>query len=465
MANKSRDMTTGSPLKNILLFSIPILIGNIFQQFYNMTDTIIVGRFLGEEALGAVGSTWPLTFLILGFANGIAQGFAILISQSFGAKDFKRLKHFVAVSLMMTFIVSLILTIVTVFFSRQFLILMKTPANILDYTDAYIKVIFAGLVMTMAYNVASSILRSIGDSRTPLCFLIISCFLNIGMDLFFIGTLKLGTAGAALATIISQGISAILCFIYMFRKFDILRVKRSDFYLDANTVFQVLSLGIPMALNNSITAIGTMVLQGAVNTFGSTVVAAYAAASRVENLATQVLITIGSAVTTYCGQNLGAGKYDRIHTGLRKTFWLMSSIAIAGLALFYFAGRPVISWFVANPTEELYTYAMQYLLTSGCFLVPLSWIFLYRNALQGIGVRAVPMIGGIIELICRSTVVFLLLKPLGYWCIRIANPLTWTITGLFLTLNYLHWLHKTKNNSQIKTHTVSYQEVKKHETI
>lgn len=197
---------------------------------------------------------------------------------------------------------------------------MKTPADILDYTDSYIKVIFAGLIMTMAYNIAAEILRSIGNSRTPLYFLIISCFLNIGMDLFFIGKLKLGTAGAALATIISQGISAFLCFIYMFRTFDILKITKKDFYLDSKTVIQVLSLGIPMALNSSVTAAGIMILQSSINTFGSMVMAAYTAASRVENLATQLLITIGQAISTYCGQNYGAGNYERIHEGVHKTF-------------------------------------------------------------------------------------------------------------------------------------------------
>ena len=318
----TKDMTMGSPLRMILLFSVPVLLGNIFQQFYNMVDTIIVGQYLGEDALAAVGSTGCLMFLVLGFANGIAQGFGVMVSHAFGAKDFKLLKHYVALSLILTAIVSLLLTIPTVAASRQFLILMKTPDNILGLADSYIKVIFAGILLTMSYNVAAGILRGIGDSKTPLYFLILSSFLNIVLDLFLIVVVKLGTAGAAYATIIAQGVSALLCFIYMFRKFDILKTSREDYYLDGYGVFNMLSIGIPMALNYSITAIGTMILQGAVNIFGSSVVAAFTAASKVENLSTQTMPTLGTAIATYCGQNLGAGKYKRIYEGLRKGFFI-----------------------------------------------------------------------------------------------------------------------------------------------
>ena len=353
----TKDMTMGSPLRMILLFSVPVLLGNIFQQFYNMVDTIIVGQYLGEDALAAVGSTGCLMFLVLGFANGIAQGFGVMVSHAFGAKDFKLLKHYVALSLILTAIVSLLLTIPTVAASRQFLILMKTPDNILGLADSYIKVIFAGILLTMSYNVAAGILRGIGDSKTPLYFLILSSFLNIVLDLFLIVVVKLGTAGAAYATIIAQGVSALLCFIYMFRKFDILKTSREDYYLDGYGVFNMLSIGIPMALNYSITAIGTMILQGAVNIFGSSVVAAFTAASKVENLSTQTMPTLGTAIATYCGQNLGAGKYKRIYEGMRKGFFICIFISLAASAICVFGGRFIVSWFVSNPSEEIFDYA------------------------------------------------------------------------------------------------------------
>ena len=371
----TKDMTMGSPLRMILLFSVPVLLGNIFQQFYNMVDTIIVGQYLGEDALAAVGSTGCLMFLVLGFANGIAQGFGVMVSHAFGAKDFKLLKHYVALSLILTAIVSLILTIPTVAASRQFLILMKTPDNILGLADSYIKVIFAGILLTMSYNVASGILRGIGDSKTPLYFLILSSFLNIVLDLFLIVVVKLGTAGAAYATIIAQGVSALLCFIYMFRKFDILKTSREDYYLDGYGVFNMLSIGIPMALNYSITAIGTMILQGAVNIFGSSVVAAFTAASKV----------------------------------------------------------------VSNPSEEIFDYAMQYLNTISFFMLPLAWIFLYRNALQGLNRGLVPMLSGVVEMVCRIIVIAVTLNPFGYWAVRLASPITWLFTGILLIVTYFIW--------------------------
>ena len=379
----TKDMTMGSPLRMILLFSVPVLLGNICQQFYNMVDTIIVGQYLGEDALAAVGSTGCLMFLVLGFANGIAQGFGVMVSHAFGAKDFKLLKHYVALSLILTAIVSLLLTIPTVAASRQFLILMKTPDNILGLADSYIKVIFAGILLTMSYNVAAGILRGIGDSKTPLYFLILSSFLNIVLDLFLIVVVKLGTAGAAYATIIAQGVSALLCFIYMFRKFDILKTSREDYYLDGYGVFNMLSIGIPMALNYSITAIGTMILQGAVNIFGSSVVAAFTAASKVENLSTQTMPTLGTAIATYCGQNLGAGKYKRV----RNAFWFSVKSSFVVMSISAFIGitcsAPIVRMFRDDPAVLAIGIPALRIQCIALFFMPLS---LYGNMLfQSIG--------------------------------------------------------------------------------
>ena len=410
----TKDMTMGSPLRMILLFSVPVLLGNIFQQFYNMVDTIIVGQYLGEDALAAVGSTGCLMFLVLGFANGIAQGFGVMVSHAFGAKDFKLLKHYVALSLILTAIVSLLLTIPTVAASRQFLILMKTPDNILGLADSYIKVIFAGILLTMSYNVAAGILRGIGDSKTPLYFLILSSFLNIVLDLFLIVVVKLGTAGAAYATIIAQGVSALLCFIYMFRKFDILKTSREDYYLDGYGVFNMLSIG-------------------------SSVVAAFTAASKVENLSTQTMPTLGTAIATYCGQNLGAGKYKRIYEGMRKGFFICIFISLAASAICVFGGRFIVSWFVSNPSEEIFDYAMQYLNTISFFMLPLAWIFLYRNALQGLNRGLVPMLSGVVEMVCRIIVIAVTLNPFGYWAVRLASPITWLFTGILLIVTYFIW--------------------------
>lgn len=441
-----RDMTVGNPMKIILAFSVPVLLGNIFQQFYNMVDTMIVGQYLGPDALAAVGSTGCLMFLVLGFANGIAQGFGVMISHAFGAKDENMLRHYTAVSLLLTLAVSVILTIPTVAASRQFLLWMHTPDNILEPANDYIRIIFAGLVCTMAYNVASGILRAVGDSKTPLYFLIFSSILNILLDVFFIVAAKQGTAGAAYATVISQGIAAILCFIVMHKKHAVLRTRRTDFYLDTTSVWRMLSIGIPMALNYSITAIGTMVFQSAINRFGSDVVAAFTAASKVNAIATQTMPTLGTAMSTFCGQNLGAGNYERIFRGMKDAFIL--SFVSAGLAAIIccVAGPSMIGWFINSPSETTIGYGMQYLYAVSAFMLPLAWIFIYRNGMQGLGQSLVPMLSGVIELVCRYIVILLAAKPFGYPGVCFADPVTWMITGIILLITYLFWKQKTKKS-------------------
>ena len=438
----AKNMTEGNPLKIILLFSVPVLLGNLFQQFYNMVDTIIVGQYLGEEALAAVGSTGCLMFLVLGFANGIAQGFGVMISHSYGAKDYKLLKHYVALSLLLTVAISVILTTITVSGSRLLLLWMNTPENIFELANNYIQVIFAGIILTMGYNVAAGILRGIGDSKTPLYFLILSSFLNIFLDVFLIVVIPLGTAGAAYATIISQGISALLCYIYMIRKFDVLKLHRDDIYVDLVGVINILSVGIPMALNYSITAIGTMIFQSAVNVFGSGVVAAYTAASKVSNIATQTLPTLGTAMATYCAQNLGAGKVHRIFDGMKQAFFLCIVTAALAAAICTLGGRFIVSWFINNPSEEVFSYAMQYLYTISWFMLPLAWIFAYRNALQGLNQGFVPMISGIVELVSRYAVILLFAKPFGYAGVCFADPAAWVTTGVLLMVTYFLWKRK-----------------------
>ncbi len=438
----AKNMTEGNPHKIILLFSVPVLLGNLFQQFYNMVDTIIVGQYLGEEALAAVGSTGCLMFLVLGFANGIAQGFGVMISHSYGAKDYKLLKHYVALSLLLTVAISAILTTITVSGSRLLLLWMNTPENIFELANNYIQVIFAGIILTMGYNVAAGILRGIGDSKTPLYFLILSSFLNIFLDVFLIVVIPLGTAGAAYATIISQGISALLCYIYMFRKFDVLKLHRDDIYVDLVGVINILSVGIPMALNYSITAIGTMIFQSAVNVFGSGVVAAYTAASKVSNIATQTLPTLGTAMATYCAQNLGAGKVHRIFDGMKQAFFLCIVTAALAAAICTLGGRFIVSWFINNPSEEVFSYAMQYLYTISWFMLPLAWIFAYRNALQGLNQGFVPMISGIVELVSRYAVILLFAKPFGYAGVCFADPAAWVTTGVLLMVTYFLWKRK-----------------------
>ena len=439
----AKDMTSGSPWKIILLFSLPVLMGNLFQQFYTMVDTLIVGRCLGEDALAAVGLTGSLVFLVLGFANGIGQGFGVMISQAFGAKDFKLLKHFVAVSMLLTVIVSVILTIPTVIYSKSFLVMMQTPSELLDMSDSYIKIIFAGILFSMAYNVAAGILRGIGDSKTPLFFLIFSSLLNIVIDFFLIVIIPCGTAGAAYATLISQGISAVLCFIYMFKHYEVLRLERADFYLDRQSVFKLLYVGIPMAINYSITAVGCIIFQRAVNGFGSAVVASYTAASKVHSIATQTMPTLGTAMATYCGQNLGAGRYDRIFKGMRIAFVLCIIISVVAGMINCLAGPYVIPIFCKESPELAVTNGMIYLRTASKYLLPLAWIFAYRNALQGLNRGLMPMLGGVVELAGRFLVIFLVSDRFGYLGVCYADPAAWVLTGVMLLISYIVWKRRT----------------------
>lgn len=439
-----KDMTTGNPLSLILWFSLPVLLGNIFQQFYNMVDAIIVGRLLGEDALAAVGATGSIMFLVLYFAIGIAQGFGVLISQAFGAKNYSLLKHYVALSLMLTVVISVVVTAMTVPSSQWMLVFMKTPGNILDMAVSYVRIIFWGIGATMLYNAASSILRGIGDSKTPLYFLVFSSLLNIALDYCFIRFFHLGTDGAAYATVLAQGISAILCLIYMFWKFEILRTRRGDYYFDGKGVWDMMRVGLPMALNYSITAIGTMILQSAVNVFGSSVVASFTAAMKVEQLSTQPMPTLGTTMSTYCGQNLGAGEYERIYDGMRKAFVISMLLAIFAALVCVFGGKAIVSLFLTDPTEEVLSYATTYLKIISVFFFFLTILFVYRMALQGLGRGLVPMIGGFMELVGRVIVIILFAKSYGYTAVCLASPAAWVLAGIPNMAAYLIWKQRMK---------------------
>ena len=433
------DLTAEHPKKTLWRFLLPMFISVMFQQLYNIADSSIAGRFAGEDALAAVGASYPITVIFMAFAVGSNLGASVVVSRLFGARDIGKMKSAVYTAFIACGAMSLVLTGLGYVFCGAMMEAIHTPANIFGDGELYLKIYVLGLTFLFLYNVCTGIFTALGDSRTPLYFLILSSFLNIVLDLFLIVVVKLGTAGAAYATIIAQGVSALLCFIYMFRKFDILKTSREDYYLDGYGVFNMLSIGIPMALNYSITAIGTMILQGAVNIFGSSVVAAFTAASKVENLSTQTMPTLGTAIATYCGQNLGAGKYKRIYEGMRKGFFICIFISLAASAICVFGGRFIVSWFVSNPSEEIFDYAMQYLNTISFFMLPLAWIFLYRNALQGLNRGLVPMLSGVVEMVCRIIVIAVTLNPFGYWAVRLASPITWLFTGILLIVTYFIW--------------------------
>ena len=434
--NMTKDMTTGNPVKLILLFSIPLLIGNIFQQFYSMVDTIIVGRFIGVDALAAVGSTGSMSFLINGFVVGLTSGFAVLVSQKFGAKDEEGLKKAVASALVLALIATGIVTLVSVLLAKPMLHLMNTPDNIIDDANAYIIIIYAGTIATVVYNIIAGILRALGDSKTPLYFLIVASILNIVLDIVFIVNFSMGVAGAAWATIISQGVSGLLCIIYTYKKYKILRLKKEDFKVKSRVYKKHLKIGIPMALQFSITAIGIMTVQGALNVFGSSAIAAYTAASKVLQIVMQPAITFGVTMATYCGQNLGAKNYIRIKEGVKKCTEISVITSIIAGIILVVGGKFFVGLFIENPDASILAYAQECLNYSAIFFIPLGLIFIYRNALQGMGESFVPMMAGAFELIARAVVAFTLPSFIGYTGICLADPVAWLSAAIPLGIYY-----------------------------
>lgn len=442
----TKDMTSGNPVKLIILFSIPLLIGNIFQQFYSMVDTLIVGRFIGVNALAAVGSTGSISFLIIGFILGLSSGFSVLVSQRFGANDVDGLKKAVTSSIFLCVIITIIVTVISMLCAKPLLILMNTPSDIIESAYSYIFIIFAGVAATVFYNMIASILRALGDSKTPLYFLIISSLINAALDLIFIIYFHMGVEGAAYATVISQGISGLLCLIYTSKKFDILKLQRKDWKFKSDILVKHLKIAIPMALQFSITALGIMILQSALNKFGSQVVAAYTAASKVEQLVTQPFVTFGVTMATYCAQNLGAGKIDRIYDGVKKCTIISIVTSIIASIIILLFGTNFTSIFLENANSEIIHYSQLYLNTCAASFVFLSLIFIYRNSLQGIGETFIPMMVGATELIARSLVAFTLPSLIGYFGICLATPFAWISGALPLFITFYIKIRKLKTS-------------------
>ncbi|MBE6023132.1 MAG: MATE family efflux transporter [Cellulosilyticum sp.] len=434
----TKDLTAGNPAKLICMFSIPLLIGNLFQQFYSMVDTAIVGRFVGVNALAAVGATGSMSFLIVDFVIGLTAGFAIPIAQTFGANDKDKMRHYVAMSIYLSIALSIVVTILAVCFAKPLLELMNTPVDIIDDAYTYIVIIFAGLCTTVLYNMVAGVLRSIGDSKTPLYFLILSAILNVILDLVFILKFQMGVAGAAYATVISQGISGVLCLFYAIKRYKILHLTAEDFRYQSGSIYKLLRLGFPMALQYSITAIGIMVLQSAVNSLGSTVVAAYTAASKVEQLALQPFKTLGITMATYTGQNLGAGKMERIKKGVTSGMVICTICCIISGLMIFFLGDALVGLFITPSPEAMAVIetSREYLIAVVPFLIPVGAIFIYRNSLQGLGEGLITLIAGMIELVSRCIVALFFTSTLGYTAIYLATQAAWLSAGVFLVIVY-----------------------------
>lgn len=429
-------MTQGSPTKLILFFSIPLLIGNVVQQLYSMTDTIIVGRCLGSNALAAVGTTGPLSFLILGFIIGITGGIAVIAAQRYGAKDEEGLRKSVATSIMLGIVVTVVVTALAVGLAKPLLRMINTPESILDEAYDYIVVIYLGVFACMLYNMVACLLRAIGDSKTPLYFLAVSSVLNIGLDFLFIITFRMGVSGAAWATVLSQFLSGIVCVIYAYVKYPMLHLTRKDFIWNTRFAWKHLQIGLPMAFQFSITAIGVIILQGALNLFGEAKIAAFTAGSKVEQLVTQPAGTFGVTMANYAGQNLGANRIDRIKVGVRKCALLTLSFAVLGMIILQFFSEPLLALFDVGKNQEIMDAALLYLRLCSIFFPFLFLIFVYRNVLQGVGRSFMPLMAGVFELVARSVAAFLLPGMMGYAGICLAGPAAWVAAAVLLYVSY-----------------------------
>lgn len=434
-SNTTKDMTTGSSMKLILGFAVPLLMGMLFQQVYSLVDTIIVGRFLGVNALAAVGATGSINFLIIGFCLGLCNGFALPVAQRFGAKDYDGLRKYVGNSAVLSVIVGGTITVFTVVFCRNILQIMDTPADIIDLSYNYIVVIFAGIPATLLYNILSSHLRSLGDSVTPVAFLILSACLNIGLDLLFIVTFHWGVFGASFATVLSQLVSGVLCLFFIIIRFDILHLKRDDWRLDPAYVRNLLVMGLPMGFQYSITAIGSVILQAAVNSLGSIAVASMTAASKISMFVVCPFDALGSTMATYGGQNVGAGKLERLAKGLRSAVILGAIYSAVIFVVVYFFGENMIQIFL-SPTEEnaatVLVWAKEFLVINAAFYFPLALVNIVRFLIQGMGFSGFAVFAGVFEMVARTIVGLFLVPVFGFVAACFASPLAWIFADAFL---------------------------------
>lgn len=435
---KTKDLTIGSPMKLILGFATPLLFGFLFQQLYNVVDTIIVGQFLGVKALAGVGATGSLNFMIVGFCMGVCNGFAIPVAHKFGAKDYSGMRQMVANGVWLSVVFAVVMTTAVTLLCRNILLLMNTPEDIFVYAYTYILIIFCGIPASFLYNFLSGVIRSMGDSKTPLLFLLLSSFLNIGLDLFCILTFRMGIAGAAVATVASQLISGILCLLYMKQKFEILKISREEWKVNFGHLRVLGSMGVPMGLQYSITAIGSVILQTAVNTLGSAAVASVTAAGRVSMFFSCPFEALGSTMATYGGQNVGAKKLDRLGQGLRACSILGIGYALLAFVVLFFFGDFFTGLFVSEGGVQIAAYARRMLLANAAFFIPLAFVNIIRFMIQGMGFSMFAVLAGVFEMVARALAGLFLVPWLGFTGACIASPLAWIFADAFLVPAYIH---------------------------
>ena len=455
MANKNttRDLTQGSPLKLLIGFSLPLLGGLLFQQLYSFVDTAIVSRFLGYDALAAVGSTGSLNFLINGFCMGLCSGFAIPIAQARGAKDDTELRRFVMHAVYLCAIVSVLMGLVTGFGSPLLLAMLRTRPELQHMAVAYIQPVFFAIPATVLYNMTAGILRSLGDSKTPMTAIVIAALMNIALDLLFILVFHMGVTGAALATVISQLASGLWCLLVLLRRFPVLRMTPDDRRIRQPFIRRLMNMGLPFGLQYSITAIGAVMVTASVNDLGTIAVAAVTAAGKLSMLFNIVIDALASALATFAGQNVGARKLDRVHQGLKSASIVGSIYCILALVVIIFFGQSMVGLFVdaddPRIIQDILAKAQQFLVVNGALYIPLLFVNLLRFTIQGVGFTTVAMTAGVMELIGRGAVALFLVPFLGYDAAVWANPVAWLMADLFLFPCYITVMKWLRNRLKL----------------
>lgn len=428
----TKDMTSGSPAKLIFGFAIPMFLGLLFQQFYSMVDTLIVGKFLGVNPLAGVGSTTSLNFMVLGFCMGVCNGFAIPVAQMFGAKEEHRLRRYVTNGAWLCIVFSIVMTLVVVAVCRPVLVLMQTPEEIFEYAYVYIVIVFWGIPCTFLYNILAAIIRSLGDSKTPVIFLAISSGINIVLDLVFVLVFGMGVEGPAIATVLAQGVSGIICLWYMYRKFSVLHASREEWRPEFSYMGKLCYIGIPMGLQYSVTAIGTLVLQAAVNGLGAAVVAGVTAGQKINAFIQCPLEALGQTMAPYAGQNMGAEKYDRIGKGLKSAVGMGFAVSVLCFVLAIFFGKQLTMLFVDASETTIISYSYQFLLycTGGyCLLTLVNTV---RFTIQGMGFSVFAILSGIMEMIARILAATVVVQMIGFAGTCLAHPMAWLFADVFL---------------------------------
>ncbi len=447
------DMTKGEPLKLIFWFSVPLLIGNIFQQLYNIADIVIVGRTLGTNALAAVGAISPIFFFLTFVLVGMTNGFAVVTGQRFGAQDETGVRRSVTISTILSTIFTLAFTLSLTFFMDKFLYWMNVPKEIYKDAYSYIMIVVAGLLVVTLYNLLASVIRALGDSKTPLYFLIFASILNIFLALLFILKFNMGVPGSAIAVVISQLVAALLCVVYVKLKFPILHLKKSDWKFslnqeDKNFIMEHLNVGLPMALQFSIIGIGILVIQSVCNSFGPDIIAAMTAALRIEQIATMPMMSFGVAIAAYVAQNYGANKFGRIHDGVKKSSIICLLISIGMGIIMHAWGYDLVAIFLGYGEHHILELAKSYLMISALFYFFLGQIFIHRNALQGMSEAVIPLWASIVELVMRCAIAIFFADKWGYYSVFYAGPAAWVTGASIVGFGYYMNLFKIAKKAQ-----------------